>query len=68
MNTVLKKAKNRSETLTFIKLGDLSDLAVRVYMDASFNNQNGQVGTTEGRVFLLENTKTKMYVLSFKVI
>ena len=67
MNTIIKKAKSKNEVLTFTKLGDISDLVVKVYTDASFNNQDDQVRSTEGRVVLIENSKTEaVCVVSWK--
>ena len=49
------------------KLGDLSDISVRVYADASYGNQSDKVRSTAGRVVLLENKKTgKVNVASWK--
>ena len=48
MNIIVKKAKSKNEVLNFTKLGDISDLVVRVYTDASYNNQDGQMRSTEG--------------------
>ena len=48
MNIIVKKAKSKNEVLNFTKLGDILDLVVRVYTDASYNNQDGQMRSTEG--------------------
>ena len=48
MNIIVKKAKSKNEVLNFTKLGDISDLVVRVYTDVSYNNQDGQMRSTEG--------------------
>ena len=46
--------------MRFVKLGKLSDLVVKLYTDASYNNQDGQVRSTEGRVVLIENPQEKL--------
>ena len=67
MNKLIQKAKSRVETLTFSKLGDIKDLSVKVYTDASFNNQENQIRSTAGRITLLENVKTeRVNVISWK--
>ena len=60
MNRLIAKAKNRREVLRFVRLGDISELVVKLYTDASYNNQDGQVRSTEGRVVLIENPKEKL--------
>jgi hypothetical protein len=68
MNKIIKKAKGRNQILRFTKLGNFSDLVVKVYTDASYNNQDGKTRSTEGRVVLLENLKTGLAnVVSWKV-
>ena len=62
MNIIVKKAKSKNEVLNFTKLGDISDLVVRVYTDASYNNQDGQMRSTEGWVVLVENYKTGKFL------
>ena len=50
------------------RLGHFTDLIVKVYTDASYNNQDGKTRSTEGRVVLLENPKTGIAnVVSWKV-
>ena len=58
VNKAIKKAKHSKNVLKFSKLGDLSDLSVKVYADASFGNQLDKIRSTSGRVILLENKKT----------
>ena len=60
MNRLIAKAINRREVLRFVRLGDISELVVKLYTDASYNNQDGQVRSTEGRVVLIENPKEKL--------
>ena len=68
MNKIIRKAKGRNQFLRFTKLGNFSDLVVKVYTDASYNNQDGKTRSTEGRVVLLENLKTGLAnVISWKV-
>ena len=67
MNTIIRKAKGKKEVLTFSKLGNFSDLIVKVYTDASFSNQDDRIRSTEGRVVLIENPRTeKMSIVSWK--
>ena len=67
MNSIIKKAKHKKEILTFTKLGDISELIVKVYTDASFMNQDDKIKSTEGRVVLIENPKlSRMSVVSWK--
>jgi hypothetical protein len=54
----VKKAKSCKNVLRFSRLGDLSDISVRVYEDASYGNQSDKVRSTAGRVILLENRKS----------
>ena len=68
MNSIIRMAKAKSPVLRFTRLGKFSDLIVKVYTDASYNNQDGKTRSTEGRVVLLENPKTgRANVVSWKV-
>ena len=67
VNKVVRKAKSSRSNLKFARLGDISDLTVKVYADASFGNQNDRIRSTAGKVILLENEKTgKVSVVSWK--
>ena len=67
MNNIVRKAKSRKEVLTFTKLGDISELVVKLYTDASYNNQENQIRSTEGKVVLVENPTTgAVCVVSWK--
>ena len=67
MNTLILKAKDKKEVLSFVKLGCLSDLVVKLYTDASHLNQDEKVRSTEGRIVLIGNPKTgKVNVASWK--
>ena len=67
INAVIRKAKNRRESIIFSKLGDVNKLNIKLYTDASYNNIDGQTRSTEGRVVLAENPLTgKVCVLSWK--
>ena len=67
INRVVRRAKNTKNVLRFTKLGNMSDLSVRVYADASFGNQADKVRSTAGRVILIENKKTGLLsVVSWK--
>ena len=53
--------------MVFTRLGDISSMRIRVFTDASFNNQEDKIKSTEGRVVLLENVLSdKVCVLSWK--
>ena len=53
--------------LNFTKLGNKEDLEVKIYTDASFNNQDNKVRSTEGRILLLGNKKSsKVNAFSWK--
>ena len=64
---LVEKAKLEPVTLNFTKLGSKNDLRIKLYTDASFNNQSGKLKSTEGRVLVLENAKSsKCNVFSWK--
>ena len=64
---LVEKAKHEPITLTFTRLGPKENLRIKLYTDASFNNQNEKLKSTEGRVLVLENAKTsKCNVFSWK--
>ena len=64
---LVEKAKIEPITLNFTKLGSKDDLRIKLYTDASFNNQEGKLKSTEGRVLVLENSKSsKCNVFSWK--
>ena len=60
MNKIIIKARSKKEKLRFVKLGKISDLIVKLYTDASYNNQDGLVRSTEGRVVLIENQEEQL--------
>ena len=67
LNQVIRKAKGRHGEIMFSKLGEINDLAIKLYTDASYNNIDNQTRSTEGRVVLAENLKTgRVCVLSWK--
>ena len=67
VNKVVRKAKSSKNILKFSKLGDLSDLSVKVYADASYGNQNDKIRSTAGRVILIGNKTTgKVSLASWK--
>ena len=57
VNRVVRKAKSCKN---FSKLGDLSEISVKVYADASYGNQSDKIRSTAGRVVLIENKRTGM--------
>ena len=64
---IIRKAKDGETCLRFVKLGDFSDLCVRVCADTSFGNQDEATRSTSGRVVILQNKKNhKMCVVSWK--
>ena len=58
INTLVKRARASDSMLRFTRLGELSDLSVKVYADASFCNSEDKMRSTEGRVILLTNEKS----------
>ena len=67
VNKIIRKAKSSRSILKYSKLGDISDLSVKVYADASYGNQNDKIRSTAGRVILIENKKTgKVSLVSWK--
>ena len=56
---LVEKAKYEPITLTFRKLGPIEHMSIKTYCDASFNNQDEKIRSTEGRVLLLENKESK---------
>ena len=64
---LVEKAKLEPVTLTFTKLGPKEELRIKIYTDASFNNQDRKLKSTEGRVLVLENCRSsKCNVFSWK--
>ena len=55
LNRLVTKAKNYTNVLKFTRLGDISELAVKVYADASFGNRDEGTRSTSGRIVLLKN-------------
>ena len=57
----------RNDQLRFVKLGNLKELEVKVYADASYSNQDGATKSTAGRVILLGNPKENVAnIISWK--
>ena len=54
---LVEKAKSNPVTLNFTKLGNKEDLEIKIYTDASFNNQDNKIRSTEGRILLLGTKK-----------
>ena len=64
---LVEKAKLEPAILRFTKLGPIENLRIKLYCDASFNNQDSKLRSTEGRVLLLENEKSdKVNMFSWK--
>ena len=58
INSIVKRARASESKLRFTRLGELTELTVKVYADASFCNAEDKLRSTEGRVILLTNEKT----------
>ena len=64
---LVDKAKADPISLKFTRLGDKEDLRIKLYTDASFNNQENKLRSTEGRVLLLEGKMpAKANIFSWK--
>ena len=55
---LVDRAKCEPIALNFTRLGPIKNLKIRIFCDASFNNQEDKVRSTEGRVILLENKES----------
>ena len=55
LNKIVRKAKDTKSVLRFGRLGDINEVTVKVYADASFGNQDEGTRSTAGRVVLLEH-------------
>ena len=67
LNILVKRVKSKRKVLNFTRLGHLDKLIVKLYTDASYNNDEEKTRSTEGRVILIENVETKkMCVISWK--
>ena len=55
---LVEKAKTEPISVSFTKLGSKKDLRVKLYCDASFNNQENKLRSTEGRILMLEGKIT----------
>jgi hypothetical protein len=60
---LVEKAKFEPITLNFTKVGPFSEMKLKLYCDASFNNQDDKLKSTEGRVLLLESQTSKKFNL-----
>ena len=58
VNNIIRNAQSVKNVLKFSKLGDLSELSVKVHADASFCNAESKTRSTEGRVIMLSNERT----------
>ena len=58
--------KSKAETVKqhFTHIGARKDLEIKIYTDASFNNQDNKIRSTEGRIMLL-GSKNSEKVNSF---
>ena len=67
INSLISRTKNRKVTMVFPRLGDVEKMRIKVFTDASFNNVEDKIKSTEGRVIVAENEETrKLCVLSWK--
>ena len=55
---LVEKSKAEPVALNFTRLGPKKDLRIKLYTDASFNNQNDKLKSTEGRFLVLENAQS----------
>ena len=64
---LVEKAKSNPVRLNFTKLGNKEDLEVKIYTDASYNNQDNKVRSTEGRILLIGSKRSnKVNAFSWK--
>ena len=56
---LVQKAKEDPLIIKFTRLGNKENLRIKLYTDASFNNQENKLRSTEGRVLLVENKLSK---------
>ena len=64
---LVEKAKFDPISLNFTRLGNRDSLRIKLYCDASFNNQDDKLRSTEGRVLLLESKDSeKANIFSWK--
>ena len=64
---LVERAKSEPINLNFTRLGPREHLKIKLFTDASFNNQDNKLRSTEGRVILLENKLTnKSNMFSWK--
>ena len=64
---LVEKAKNEPINLNFTCLGPREHLKIKLFTDASFNNQDSKLRSTEGRVLMLENKLShKANIFSWK--
>ena len=61
---VTKVKKCKQNYLRFAKLGNISELTVKVYADASFGNRDEGTRSTEGRIVLLQNAEKDVVNIS----
>ena len=64
---LVEKAKLDPIALNFTQIGKLENLRLKIYTDASFNNQENKIRSTEGRVLMLESkVSTQANIFSWK--
>ena len=64
---LVEKAKVDPIALNFTQIGKLENLRLKIYTDASFNNQENKIRSTEGRVLMLESkVSTQANIFSWK--
>ena len=66
INRIISIVKSRQNKLRFIRLGDITNLKVKVYADASFANVDEATRSTSGRVILVENRDGQVNVVGWK--
>ena len=67
LNRLVTKAKKAKNVLKFRKLGNIEELTVAVYADASFGSRDNGTKSTAGRIVLVKNkTKDLVNISSWK--
>ena len=61
---VIKVKKCKQNYLRFTKLGNISELTVKVYADANFGNRDEGTRSTEGRIVLLQSAENTVVNIS----
>ena len=64
---LVEKVKSEPLALNFTRVGKQEDLRIKLYTDASYNNQDSKMRSTEGRVLMMESRRSsKTNIFSWK--